>query len=120
MRKRREGLRESCEATPHSLQEHINAVLGFNTCRKLGQAECPETEKELRERAGEALRAAARRAEASKGGFWVFASQELKLRAPCKARQLTLQLKEIEDVSLSLTCKGSLQVSSLDFFCKGL
>lgn len=49
-------------------------MLGFNTCRKLGQAECVvvETEKELRERAGEALRAAARRAEA----------KELKFRAP--------------------------------------
>lgn len=61
---------EVCEAKVGSVQEHINAVLGFNTCRKLqAQAEGifseeMEQREELRERAGEALRAAAaRRAE---------------------------------------------------------
>eukprot|EP00435_Cladocopium_sp_Y103_P042769 s1526_g11.t2 len=65
-----EGLVEVCEAKVGSVQEHINAVLGFNTCRKLqAQAEGifseeMEQREELRERAGEALRAAAaRRAE---------------------------------------------------------
>jgi len=67
-----EDLVEVLEAKPGSVQEHINAVLGFNTCRKL-QAHTEgvffeETEQRedlrLRERAGEALRAAAaRRAE---------------------------------------------------------
>eukprot|EP00913_Durusdinium_trenchii_P017837 g16762.t1 len=41
-------------------KEHINAVVGFNVCRKLGQPE------ELRERAGEALRAAAARRKEEK------------------------------------------------------
>mmetsp|Transcript_84639 Transcript_84639/g.202880 ORF Transcript_84639/g.202880 Transcript_84639/m.202880 type:complete len:308 (-) Transcript_84639:88-1011(-) len=67
---------EVLEAKPGSVQEHINAVLGFNTCRRLCQVQTEaspfpelETEKreELRERAGEALRAAVqRRAEMPK------------------------------------------------------
>ncbi|CAE7412467.1 AIP1 [Symbiodinium pilosum] len=59
---------EILEAKPESVQEHINAVLGFNTFRRLGQAETAlpselqaERREELRERALEALKAAMQR-----------------------------------------------------------
>ncbi|CAE7591172.1 unnamed protein product, partial [Symbiodinium sp. CCMP2456] len=60
---------EILEAKPESVQEHINAVLGFNTFRRLGQVvqeAAPseleaERREELHERALEALKAAVQR-----------------------------------------------------------